>query len=166
MTCLFIIFLGNSQYSFKCLKICLNTRWLMLEGTFSTSKALSVNLIFYLTYKSRCFALQASLSLLSHFLSLCDHNPLYLGFPQERVWSYFSPLQNIQKGWVSANIHSFSLSSPFLHYRVWACKTGLLKRVSQFKRGYGLEIQLKWDFHPVLQGTQEQAHPQVTSRRS
>ena len=85
MTCLFIIFLGNSQYSFKCLKICLNTRWLMLEGTFSTSKALSVNLIFYLTNKSRCFALQASLSLLSHFLSLCDHNPLYLGFPQERV---------------------------------------------------------------------------------
>ena len=85
MTCLFIIFLGNSQYSFKCLKICLNTRWLMLEGTFSTSKALSANLIFYLTYKSRCSALQASLSLLSHFLSLCDHNPLYLGFPQERV---------------------------------------------------------------------------------
>ena len=160
MTCLFIIFLGNSQYSFKCLKM------LMLEGTFSTSKALSVNLIFYLTYKSRCFALQASLSHLSHFLSPCDHIPLYLGFPQERVWSYFSPLQNIQKGCVSANMHSFSLSSPFLHYHVWACKTDLLKGVSQFKRGYGVEIQLKWDFHPVLQGTQEQAHPQVTSRRS
>ena len=147
MTCLFIIFLGNSQYSFKCLKM------LMLEGTFSTSKALSVNLIFYLTYKSRCFALQASLSHLSHFLSPCDHIPLYLGFPQERVWSYFSPLQNIQKGCVSANMHSFSLSSPFLHYHVWACKTDLLKGVSQFKRGYGVEIQLKWDFHPVLQGT-------------
>ena len=74
---------------------CLDTRWLMWEGNFCRSKALSVNFIFYQTYKSRCYALQATLSHLSHCLPQCDHNPLYRIPSQERVWSYFSPLRNI-----------------------------------------------------------------------